>query len=187
MSPMFSTINNQSINPLSSAIYLLMSVKRVPQGMLLERDHRTAGSGFRITIKHDLCAGTAPSALVIPSARNDIPRKREREFCRRRSGASDKEARPGDVLIMRSKRDLPRITSERLTWTSSQLLTAILNAATSRDVGGQAAFVTLMRDFIARPFLIVVLTTRPILSGTLASPFRFSPPSLSSRARQSDF
>lgn len=78
-----------------------------------------------------------------------------------RRRADKEEARPSDVLIMRSKRDL-RVTSERLTWTSSQLLTAILNAATIR--GG---FVTLMRDFITRPFLIVALMTRPILSGTL--------------------
>lgn len=63
-----------------------MSVKRVPQGMLL--DHRTAGCGFRITIKHDLCARTAPSVLVIPSARNDIPRKWEREVLQTRRGAT---------------------------------------------------------------------------------------------------
>jgi len=51
---MFSRINNRSINLLSSAIYLLMSAKRVPQGTLLERDRGTAGCSFRITIKHDL-------------------------------------------------------------------------------------------------------------------------------------
>lgn len=120
------------------AIYLLMSAKRVPQGTLLGA-RGTAGCSFRITIKHDLsprdCA--FQRALVIPSARNGIPRKREKTSSSQTRGGGGERSRRSrqrgqrsargfsDVLIMRSNRDLLRITLERLTWTGSQLLTAI--------------------------------------------------------------
>lgn len=110
--------------------------------------------------------------LVIPSARNDIPRKREREFCRRRSASPPRGQRRSAALRRANYAEQARPSCNIGTPDLDEFPIAHRDIkrcdnSRRREVSYGLGFVTLMRDFITRSFLIVALMTRPILSGTL--------------------